>query len=58
MEQVEKNHAMLAKIGTKRSKDQEILFKIYSLASQALNAGKFCFTIRSELAPEELKVLK
>jgi len=58
MEQVEKNHAMLAKIGAKRSKDQEILFKIYSLASQALNAGKFCFTIRSELAPEELKVLK
>ncbi|HMY81032.1 MAG TPA: redox-regulated ATPase YchF [Candidatus Absconditabacterales bacterium] len=58
LESVEKNHAMLQKIGHKRTQDQEILFKIYGLALEALNAGKFIFTIRSELAPEELKILK
>lgn len=57
MESVERNHASLTKMGIKRSKDQDVLLHIYGLALEALNAGKFIYSIRPQLSPEELKVL-
>ena len=57
LESVEKNHVSLTKIGAKRTKDQEVLYKIYGLAYEALSAGKFIYTIRNHLAPEETKIL-
>ncbi len=58
LEQIDKNLPSLTKLGGKRSKEQETLFKIYELAKQTLDAGEFVYTIRSQLSPEELKALK
>lgn len=58
LEQIDKNLPMLEKVWAKRSKEQEMLYKIYKLAKTQLDAGKFVYGIRGELSPEELKVLK
>lgn len=58
LEQIEKNLPTLAKIGAKRSKEQEALFAIYTLAKESLDNGKFVYEIRPQLTPEELKALK
>jgi GTP-binding protein YchF len=57
LDSVERNHASLTKMGSKRTKDQDVLLKIYGLAMEALNAGKFIYSIRPELSPEEKKAL-
>lgn len=57
MEGVERNHASLTKMGSKRTKEQDQLLKIYTLALDALNNGKFIYTIRPLLSLEEQKIL-
>lgn len=58
LESVDKNLASLEKMGGKRSKEQDSLLHIYSLAKESLDKGEFVYTIRKNLSPEDIKILK